>query len=150
MKDTTKEILRKFGWYEGRDVNIDAIIKYYETGTDIVFEPVKKFLREFGFLRIDTEDLINYDTDKYGNRMKEIDTREIDINPINFIIKKYYNDQMKDLEEEFNEKMMEVGIIESGMYRLAVSENGKVYYEEGFLADNFDDAWDKLVEHVYY
>lgn len=149
MKDTTKEILANFGWYKGRNVNIDEMIKYYETGTDTVFEPVKNFLREFGFLEIVIE-VPRFKEDKYGNRIKTIRKYEISINPINPVIKKYWSGQMKELEEEVNEKMMEVGTIENGMYGLAVSESGKVYYEEGFLADNFDDAWDRLVERLYY
>lgn len=148
MKETTKEILRKFGWYEERDVNIDAIIKYYETGTDIVFEPVKKFLREFGFLEISLKKPFCW-TDKYGHKNHAICYNNIDINPINPVFPTFFADEVEEMEEAANERMLEVGTTECGMYKLAVSESGKVYYDGGLLADNFDDAWDKIIESSY-
>ena len=134
MKELTKRILKENGWYEGRKINIENFIKYYEEAEVEVFEPVKRFLEEFGGLTINVkvmQDYLNNDVSIYTT----------EINPINPLLP-YSVLGADDIEELAHEKMLKVGTMQNGMYRIAISESGKVYFDDGLIADNIDDALD--------
>lgn len=57
MKISNKKIeeLKKAGWYEGRKIDISENVKFLEERGFEVFESAKKFMEEFGELRINVE-----------------------------------------------------------------------------------------------
>ncbi|WP_297437261.1 SUKH-3 domain-containing protein [uncultured Clostridium sp.] len=130
MRMETKEILSKSGWYSGRKINIKHFIKYYEDAGMEVFESVKKFLEEFGDLEIN----IKIHTLKFGENIYKAY-----FNPIHF---KWGYDTDLDIEEFIKEKFLVVGDMQNNMYKVIIGESGKVYFDDGLISENIDDALD--------
>ncbi|PEA81595.1 hypothetical protein COL60_24935, partial [Bacillus pseudomycoides] len=55
ISNKTIEELKKAGWYEGRKIDISENVKFLEERGFEVFESAKKFMEEFGELRINVE-----------------------------------------------------------------------------------------------
>ncbi|WP_283688853.1 SUKH-3 domain-containing protein [Clostridium perfringens] len=55
MEKKTFEILKKVGWYEGRKIDIEEIVKFLESKGYYVHKKAKKFIEEFGMLNIEAQ-----------------------------------------------------------------------------------------------
>ena len=81
MKKELEEVLKKAGWYEGRNIDIEEDIREMECEGLVFNEKAKEFLREYGNLKITVESeflnernkhmieipMVVYGTDKYWN-----------------------------------------------------------------------------------
>lgn len=123
----TSEVLKGAGWYEERIINIKEIEENLEGLGYIVFLEVKNFLKEFGDLVI--EDTINDEIHNTSIRFTSYDA----------------NGSFKTEEKYAGEKLVPVGMIDSGNLVLFVSESGGVYCSTGKLGENAKDAWENLI-----
>ena len=129
LNEEAKKRLKEAGWYAGRKINIDHILECCESEGFIVFDAVKKVLEEFG-------DLILTEP-KSGLKH-------------NFEVCEMYSDEYEGgmyaiLERVLKEKVLEVASIYSGQFYMYVSESGKIYYDDGIIADNIYTAINKLL-----
>ncbi|WP_063915660.1 SUKH-3 domain-containing protein [Paenibacillus elgii] len=127
LSNETLKILRDAGWYEGRRIDIKEIEDNLEELGYIVFPEVKSFLAEFGNLEI--EDTINDETHNTSIRFTNYDD----------------NGSFKSEEKYAGEKLVPVGMIDSGNLVLFVSESGRVYCSTGKLGENAKEAWENLI-----
>jgi len=127
LSNETLKILRDAGWYEGRRIDIKEIEESLEKIGYTVFPEVKSFLREFGNLVI--EDTINDETHNTSIRFANY----------------YGNGTFKSIEKYAGEKLVPVGMIDSGNLQLFVSESGRVYISTGKLGENAKEAWENLI-----
>ena len=132
LKEESKELLKEFGWYEGRKINIDEIINICEKEGFEVFEEAKKIFEEFGGLILE---------EPTGAQLEH----RFDI--IQLSSRLGYNGVLSEgLTELLREKVLQIGIIYSGQYFIYVSESGKIYTDVGFLANDIYDAINYLLE----
>ena len=132
LKEESKELLKEFGWYEGRKINIDEIINICEKKGFEVFEEAKKIFEEFGGLILEEP-----------SRAK----LEHDFDIIQMSARLGYNGVLSEgLTELLREKVLKIGAIYSGQYYIYVSESGKIYSDVGFLTNDIYDAINYLLE----
>ena len=125
LKEESKKILKNYGWYEGRKIDIDEIINICEKEGFKVFE-------EFGGLIIETPTK---------------DELEHDFDIIDMSTRLGYNGVLSEgLTELLGEKVLKVASTYSGQYYIYVTESGKIYSDVGFLAKNIYDAINYLLE----
>ncbi|AQR94244.1 SUKH-3 domain-containing protein [Clostridium saccharoperbutylacetonicum] len=130
--EETKKILEEAGWYEGRKIDISEHIKFLEDMGYEVFDAVKKWLEEFGDLKIVLEDELFDDDDdddytmEYSTCIKEI------IGPY----KKNINQDKKA-----GEKTIPVAEIANNEILAYIGESGEFYTYEGLLNSNTDNFW---------
>lgn len=123
----TKQYLEKYGWYEGRSINV----QFDEDGTPIS-DAQKAFLQEFGgfkgfstnresFEIYDRVKMPHYcsDTMVYHKRKTPATDDASSYSPINVIA--YQN----------NVDMLCIGIIGNGMVPLWISTDGKLFADQG-------------------
>lgn len=127
--DETKKILEEAGWYEGRKIDISEHIKFLEDRGYEVFDALKKWLEEFGDLKIVLEDEPFDDDDddyttEYSTCIKEI-------------IGSYKINMNQD--EKAEEKTIPVAEIANNEILAYISESGKFYTYEGLLNSNTDN-----------
>ena len=135
MKKELEEVLKKAGWYEGRNIDITPCVKCMEGGRleNPVNEYAQKFLKEFGELDINIEtyfdgekSIRNHNT--YSNKLSRHNQIEL-----NYIV--YY----RELEA--------TPIIIGNNYNYAIfmSNKGMYYWERGIWANNIEELWRELL-----
>ncbi|AQR94249.1 SUKH-3 domain-containing protein [Clostridium saccharoperbutylacetonicum] len=129
--EETKKILEEAGWYEGRKIDISEHIKFLEDMGYEVFDALKKWLEEFGDLKIVLEDEPFDDDDddytvEYSTCIREI-------------IQRYKENINQD--EEAEEKTIPVAEIANNGILAYIAESGKFYTYEGLLNSNTDNFW---------
>ncbi len=129
FSQATETILRKAGWFPGRNVS-DLVegwrVELRRLNNQEMFPEAEKILLEFGGLKIKTP--TNKDIPKY------------DLNPLLVIGE---NDRFEAFEEILKAKLYPLGEADGGHAFLAVSEDGKIYLlmmNLFFVADNFDET----------
>ena len=142
MEKKTVEILKEGGWYEGRKIDIEEIVKFLESKGCYIHEKAKKFIEEFGMLNIEaptqfSEEIIKkYDFPKYEKHTTDI------YRVFRGAFDSEYPEQFEDYTEE---KLVVVGEICDENLNLMIAESGKLYCETGKLGDDFDEAWDVIL-----
>lgn len=142
MEKNTIEILKEAGWYEGRKIDIEEIVKFLESRGFNVHEKAKRFIEEFGMLDIKSptwatlEELKNSIFTTYDKHTTDI------YYLLGETIDSEYSEQYEDDTEE---KLVIVGLACNENIYLMISESGKVYCDTGKLGDNVEEAWDTLL-----
>lgn len=129
--DETKKILEEAGWYEGRKIDISEHIKFLEDRGYEVFDALKKWLEEFGDLKIVLKDEPFDDEDDDYTTEYSTCIREI--------IGGYERNMNQD--EKAEEKTIPVAEIANNEILAYISESGKFYTYEGLLNSNTDNFW---------
>ena len=133
----TIEVLKDAGWYEGRKIDIAENVKFLEERGFEVLESAKKFMEEFGELKIKVED-IGEDGKKYFSEhttcIKEVVGIE---NSANFDLKKY--------EDQENEKVMLIGALYDCDRFLYISESGRIFDSVEWAGYDALEAWDNII-----
>lgn len=106
MDNKISDILKNNGWSEGRKINIDNVLSFWESQNYSIDINHIKFIEEFGFLTI------------------EFNNHYIDIDPL----KRYFsNETLKIFEEFFNTKLIPTGQIKYENSFILIGSNGKIY-----------------------
>ena len=124
MNKKSKEILRKAGWYEGREINIDYLISECKEDNVEIFPSVEKFLKEFGNIVI--RDNYGYPYHKFNEEV-------------------FYSEV---ISETVGEPTMQVGTIHGEMFNLYISKSEKVYNDQAYMGENIYEAWDCILETI--
>ncbi|NLK63439.1 MAG: hypothetical protein GX287_08345 [Fusobacteria bacterium] len=137
-KELSKEkinLLKKAGWYEGRQVEIEEEVRLLEERGFEVSEKVKEYLREFNGIHIKIQDPYFED---------EIDEHYIDV-----------EDAMGDAadrymvvlyEKKVKENLVFVGGMDNDNLILMISETGKVYCSVGKVGNDIWEAWNVILD----
>ena len=139
IRENTLKYLREAGWYEGRKIDITEIVKYLEGYGYEVFEPVKRFLEEFGMLTIRIPDDCEFSNYKYN---------EHHTNVMEAIDWPYSDGVFEDVEKYAGERLVPVGMIHNENLWLFVSESGKLCSDMKLLGDTFMEGWDCLINGI--
>lgn len=129
MNIESKKILEKEGWYEGRNIDISFLEKISYEGKFEIFDAAKNFLKEFGGICIHRQDPVTKGPYPYHRFDKTLFFSEI-------------------ISQTIKEKAICVGTIEGNNFNLYISESGKIYYDDGFIANNIYEAWDHIFETI--
>ena len=130
MNEKSKEILKEAGWYEGRNIDIDDIVKFCKEGGYEVFPKAKEFFKEFGNIIIKKD---GYDYHIFN--LKEVFARG-----------QYNGCLSKVISKVIGEKVLLIGNIYGFMFDLYISESGKIYDDHAYLGENIYEAWDCILE----
>lgn len=133
----TENILRKAGWFPGRNMpetvtNWKAELQ--KTDNKEMFAEAEKILLEFGRLKIKQGSANNPNTRSY-----------FEINPSLVV---YEGDRFEDFEKVLETTLYPLGEAESGHVFLAVSEDGRIFLvmmDLWFVANSFDEALENLI-----
>lgn len=128
----TKQYLEKYGWYEGRSIDVNEIAKKFDKDGTPISNAQKAFLQEFGGIKgfstnresfeiYDRVKMLHYcsDTMVYHKRKTPTTDDACSYSPINVIA--YQN----------NVDMLCIGIIGNGMVPLWISTDGKLFADQG-------------------
>ncbi|WFD08958.1 SUKH-3 domain-containing protein [Tepidibacter hydrothermalis] len=131
LLEETKRVLKKAGWYEGRKIDISEHIKFLQNMGYEVFDALKKFLEEYGDLKIVLE-YEPFDEDDDENTMEYSTYIKDIIGPY----KKNINQDKK-----VGEKTIPIAEIANGEILAYISESGEFYTYEGLLNSNDYKFW---------
>lgn len=150
-KSLAHQVLEYAGWYEGRKVDVEKIIEYYQKNNYILNDFAKKFLQEFSGIK---ENWFF----KYIGKNGEV---RIDGNDFSFSIpydlpfeeedKEY---ELKQIPEEVRDKV--IPIVETGWHiggTLWIDDKGKFYhtlYYRNDCMEQYDSIFDYLEYNFKY
>ncbi|EOO34732.1 SUKH-3 domain-containing protein, partial [Bacillus mycoides] len=125
---------KKAGWYEGRKIDISENVKFLEEREFEVFESAKKFMEEFGELRINVEKI-------RPNGSKKISKHTTCIKEVIGVL----DSSCFGLEDYIDEKVIPVGSLNDFGLNLYISESGRLFKSIGWVGDNIMEALDNII-----
>lgn len=134
ISNKTIEVLKNSGWYEGRKIDISENVKFLQERGFEVLESAKRFMEEFGELKINVEEIDEdgtTDVSKHSTCIKE--TIGV-LNSLHF-----------GLEEYVNEKVMLIGSLYDFEIDLYISESGRIFKSIGWVGDSIWEAFDNII-----
>ncbi|PEA23358.1 hypothetical protein CN923_11440 [Bacillus cereus] len=126
------EELKKAGWYEGRKIDISENVKFLEERGFEVFESAKKFMEEFGELRINVEKIWpdGLVISKHTTCIKEV---------IGVLDSSCFG-----LENFIDDKVIPIGSLYNFEIDLYISESGRIFESTGWAGENALEALDNI------
>ncbi|AGX41808.1 SUKH-3 domain-containing protein [Clostridium saccharobutylicum] len=134
ISNKTIEVLKNSGWYEGRKIDITENLEFLKERGFEVFESAKKFMEEFGELKINVEKIRKNGTTKVSKHSTCIKETIGVLNSLNF-----------GLEEYVNEKVMLIGSLYDFEIDLYISESGRIFKSIGWVGDSVWEAFDNII-----
>ncbi|KHD37942.1 hypothetical protein NL50_00050 [Clostridium acetobutylicum] len=134
ISNKTIEVLKKSGWYEGRKIDISENVKFLEERGFEVLESAKRFMEEFGELKINVEKNRKDGTTKISKHNTCIKETVGVLNSLNF-----------GLEEYVDEKVMLIGSLYNFEIDLYISESGRIFDSIGWVGDSVWEAFDNMI-----
>ena len=134
ISNKTIEVLKNAGWYEGRKIDISENVKFLEERGFKVLESAKKFMEEFGELKINVEEIRKDGTIKVSEHSTCIKETVGIGNSIHF-----------SLEEYISESDMLIGSLYNFATYLYISESGRIFKSTGWVGDNVWEAFDNII-----
>ncbi|MFI8708219.1 SUKH-3 domain-containing protein [Bacillus sp. NPDC077411] len=134
ISNKTIEELKKAGWYEGRKIDISETVKFLEERGFEVFESAKKFMEEFGELRINVEKI-------RSDGSKKISKHTTCIKEIIGVL----NSSFFGLEDYIDEKVIPIGSLYNFEINLYISESGRMFKSIGWVGDNVLEALENVI-----
>ncbi|SFK07495.1 MULTISPECIES: SUKH-3 domain-containing protein [unclassified Bacillus (in: firmicutes)] len=134
ISNKTIEELKKAGWYEGRKIDISENVKFLEERGFEVFESAKKFMEEFGELRINVEKIWSDGSkqiSKHTTCMKEV---------IGMLDSSCFG-----LENFIDDKVIPIGSLYNFEIDLYISESGRMFKSIGWVGDNVLEALENVI-----
>ncbi|WP_242218069.1 SUKH-3 domain-containing protein [Bacillus cereus group sp. BfR-BA-01380] len=128
------EELKKAGWYEGRKIDISENVKFLEERGFEVFESAKKFMEEFGELRINVEKI-------WSDGSKAISEHTTCIKEVIGVL----DSSCFGLEDYIDDKVIPVGSLYDFGVNLYISESGRIFKSTGWAGDNALEALDHII-----
>ena len=134
ISNKTIEILKNAGWYEGRKIDISENLKFLEEKGFDIFESAKKFMEEFGELKINVEEIRKDGTTKVSKHSTCIKETVGVLNSLHF-----------GLEEYVSEKVMLIGSLYNFEINLYISESGRIFDSTAWVGDSVWEAFDNII-----
>ncbi|MED1093670.1 SUKH-3 domain-containing protein [Bacillus paramycoides] len=134
ISNKTIEELKKAGWYEGRKIDISENVKFLEERGFEVFESAKKFMEEFGELRINVEKI-------RSDGSKKISKHTTCIKEVIGVL----DSLCFDLENFIDDKVIPVGSLYNFEIDLYISESGRIFESIGWTGENALEALDNII-----
>ncbi|MEN1939254.1 SUKH-3 domain-containing protein [Paenibacillus sp. 102] len=133
ISNKTIEELKKAGWYEGRKIDISENVKFLEERGFEVFESAKKFMEEFGELRINVEKIWpdGLVISKHTTCIKEV---------IGVLDSSCFG-----LENFIDDKVIPIGSLYNFEIDLYISESGRIFKSIGWVGDNVLEALENVI-----
>ena len=144
LTDIAKQQLRKAGWYEGRKIDLTKYEEEYAKIGCELFPAARKFLEEFGDLKIC--DKFEFPYIKEGVLYNESSTqwpictghRDLELEKL--------------IDELYGQKILGVGALEYCEIYIYISEDGRFFvnwYFDGLWAENSDQLWNEYYGEEY-
>ncbi|MED1436776.1 SUKH-3 domain-containing protein [Bacillus mycoides] len=132
ISNKTIEELKKAGWYEGRKIDISENVKFLEERGFEVFESAKKFMEEFGELRINVEKIWpdGLVISKHTTCIKEVIC--------------VLDSSCFGLENFIDDKVIPIGSLYNFEIDLYISESGRIFESTGWAGENALEALDNI------
>ncbi|PEQ29248.1 hypothetical protein CN467_28760 [Bacillus cereus] len=132
ISNKTIEELKKAGWYEGRKIDISENVKFLEERGFEIFESAKKFMEEFGELRINVEKIWpdGLVISKHTTCIKEV---------IGVLDSSCFG-----LENFIDDKVIPIGSLYNFEIDLYISESGRIFESTGWAGENALEALDNI------
>ncbi|MEK0224260.1 SUKH-3 domain-containing protein [Bacillus proteolyticus] len=134
ISNKTIEELKKAGWYEGRKIDISETVKFLEERGFEVFESAKRFMEEFGELRINVEKI-------RSNGSKTISEHTTCIKEVIGVL----DSSFFGLEDYIDEKVIPIGSLYDFEINLYISESGRIFEATGWTGDTVLEAFDNII-----
>jgi len=134
ISNKTIEVLKNSGWYEGRKIDISENVKFLQERGFEVVESAKKFMEEFGELKINVEEIDEDGTKDVSMHSTCIKETIGVLNSLHF-----------GLEEYVNEKVMLIGSLYDFEINLYISESGGIFKSIGWVGDSVWEAFDNII-----
>lgn len=141
MSDEVMIVLKKSGWFEGREIDITENIKFLESKGFVVFDSARKFMKMYGELdinverkRIDGHIKISEHTTCISKVIGLLDSSCFGLE--NFI----------DHDNKFiEENVIPIGVLYNHEITLYISESEKFYLQIGWIGDNVNEALENII-----
>ncbi|EEM08267.1 hypothetical protein bmyco0003_49790 [Bacillus pseudomycoides] len=134
ISNKTIEELKKAGWYEGRKIDISENVKFLEERGFEVFESAKKFMEEFGELRINVEKI-------RSNGSKTLSEHTTCIKEVIGVL----DSSCFGLDDFIDDKVIPIGSLYDFGLNLYISESGRIFESTGWVGDNALEAFDNII-----
>lgn len=134
VSNKTIEVLKNAGWYEGRKIDISENVKFLEERGFEVLESAKRFMEEFGELKINVEDIDEDGTTDISEHTTCIKETVGLGNSFNF-----------GLEDYVDEKVMLIGSLYDFNIYLYISESGRIFDSIGWVGNSVWEAFDNII-----
>ena len=134
ISNKTIEILKKSGWYKGREIDITENIEFLTKKGFIVFNSAKNFMKEFGELQINVEKIRKDGSKKISKHSTCIKEAIGVLSALNF-----------GLDEYVKEQVIPIGSLYNLGVNLYISESGRIFDSTGWLGDNVWEAFDNII-----
>ncbi len=140
MKKELEEVLKKAGWYEGRNIDIEEDIREMECEGLVFNEKAREFLREYGNLKITVE------SEFLNERNTHIHNTEL-LEMKKFMHGKsgYWYLECGDKEQKKEMELSPIILVDSGRYVIYMSKDGKCYWENYYFAENIEEAFNRVL-----
>lgn len=124
FSDSIATILRRFGWFPGRNVNIEPFVAALEKNGYTVFPAVQKFLREFGGITLD------YRRDTPYGRLRKFTSFDVEVEA-----SALFPEILEDYESFLSVPLCIIGITDGRETTLLMDPAGKIYgvYDERII-----------------
>lgn len=134
ISNKTIEVLKNAGWYEGRKIDIDENLEFLKERGFEVFESAKRFMEEFGELKINVEQ-IWLDGSKHISKHTTCIKETVGmLNSIHFKLRRYTS-----------EKVIPIGSLYNFTIDLYISESGRIFDSTAWVGDNVWEAFDNII-----
>ncbi len=134
VSNKTIEELKKAGWYEGRKIDISENIKFLEERGFQVFESARKFMDEFGELRINFEKI-------WTDGSKQVSKHNTCIKEVIGVL----DSSCFGLDDFIDDKVIPIGALYNFEIRLFISESGRIFESTGWAGDTAWEALDNII-----
>ncbi|MGE6599701.1 SUKH-3 domain-containing protein [Bacillus proteolyticus] len=134
ISNKTIEELKKAGWYEGIKIDISENVKFLEDRGFEVFESAKKFMEEFGELRINVEKI-------RSDGSKKISKHTTCIKEVIGVL----DSSCFGLENFIDDKVIPIGSLYDFEINLYISESGRIFEATGWAGDTVLEALDNII-----
>jgi len=134
VSNKTIEELKMAGWYKGRKIDISENIKFLEERGFEVFESARKFMEEFGELKINVEKVRidgSKKVSKHNNCIKEV---------IGVLDSSCFG-----LDDFIDDKVIPIGALYNFGKLLFISESGRIFKSIGWVGDTAWEALDNII-----
>ncbi|WP_242274642.1 SUKH-3 domain-containing protein [Bacillus cereus group sp. BfR-BA-01310] len=133
ISNKTIEELKKAGWYEGRKIDISENVKFLEERGFEIFESAKKFMEEFGELRINVEKI-------WSDGSKKISKHTTCIKEVIGVL----DSLCFGLDDFIDDKVIPVGSLYNFEIDLYISESVRIFESTGWAGENALEALDNI------
>lgn len=145
-----KEVLEKYGWYEGRKIDISEQLEMLEKAGFEIFDKVKEFIVEFDGLRLPAEYRNKNFDEKNPNNWHNFDVLHY-IRGIFSLPAKDWSGYRKAVtsHHKCTEKVFPIGGLHGWYLTLYITESGKIIDDRIIYGNSIEESIENLATHKY-